>query len=245
MNCQMARNAIDSNPRSASVGAEAQIHLAQCEDCTGYLRLLSLIQSHPRVEAPADFDFRLKAKIARARDEHHGALDQLVAFWKHGFSPAKALSTLALVAATFAAGTLYLTRVGHDGSTQGVAMTSIPREATPVVSPTIEGKQNISSIPLIAKVNTGSSSINTSPVGRLKPSSTLASAVRPSSEQPVLPVFYSKSDQITAQEVLVYRPGQSRSIIIPRRGQSLGAELAGLQTEKTAKSANPQSVEIF
>lgn len=245
MNCQMARDAIDSNLRSASVGAEAQIHLAQCEDCAGYLRLLSLIQSHPRVDAPADFDFRLKARIARARDERHGAFDQLIEFWKHGFSPAKALSTLALVAASFAAGTLYLTRVGHDGSSQRMAMTTIPSAATPLVSPTIERNQNPVSTPLIAKADVGPSAIKLHRSDSLKPAANLASAVRPSSEQRILPVLYSKSDQISAQEVLVYRPGQSRSIIIPRRGQSLGAELAGIQTEKPAKSANAQSVEIF
>lgn len=244
MNCQMARDAIDSNLRSASVGAEAQIHLAQCEDCAGYVRLLSLIQSQPRVEAPADFDFRLKARIARARDERHGILDQLTAFWKQGFSPAKAVSTLALVAATFAAGTLYLTRVGPDGSSQRLAMTSIPKEITPLVSPTIERNPNTASTPLISKLEAGSSIIKLPRVDRPKPAN-LALAVRPSSEQRILPVLYSKSDQIAAQEVLVYRPGQSRSIIIPRRGQSLGAELAGIQTEKPAKSANQQSVEIF
>jgi len=244
MNCQMARDTIE-NLRSASVGAEVQIHLAQCEDCTGHLRLLSLIQSHPRVEAPADFDFRLKARIARTRDERHGTLDQLIAFWKRGFSPARALSTFALIAASFAAGTLYLTRVGHDGSSQQQAVTSIPKESTPLVSPTVERNQDTHSTSLIAKVDAGSSSITMPRVGRLKPAANLATAVRPASEQRIVPLLYSKSDQVSAQEVLVYRPGQSRSIIISRRGQSLGAELAGLQQEKAAKAANPQSVEIF
>jgi hypothetical protein len=243
MNCQMAREAIDSNLRSASVGADAQIHLAQCEECAGYVRLLSLIQSHPRVEAPADFEFRLKAGIARARDERHGTFDQLIAFWKRGFSPSKALATLAVVAASFAGGALYLTRVGHDVNTPRLA--SIPGVSTPIASPQIEHNQNASTTPLIPKSEAGPSKITTTRDSRLRPLTNLASAVRSSSEQRIVPVLYSKSDQMAAQEVLLYRPGQSRSIIIPRRGQSLGAELAGLQTEKPSKSANAQSVEIF
>ncbi|MGH9850042.1 MAG: hypothetical protein ACREBD_09290 [Blastocatellia bacterium] len=68
--------------------------------------LLSLLSAQPRVQAPADFDFRLRARIARAKAEQTspaglpaGLFDKL---WAKTFSwgqAATAMATLALVVA--------------------------------------------------------------------------------------------------------------------------------------------------
>ena len=243
MNCRMAHEAIDSNLHNAALGTEAQIHLAQCADCAGYARLLSLIQSHPRVDAPADFDFRLKARIARARDERQGILEQFAQFWKRGFSPAKAISTLALVAVSIASGTVYFTRTGTDDSKQKLAMTTIQQESTPQVSATQETYQIPPSTPQ-ATVKPVIPKVALRQNDTQQPAN-LAAAIRPSSVPRLQPVLYTKSDQMAAQEVVVYSHGQSRTIIVPRRGQALGAELAGLQTMKVAKVSTTQTVETF
>ena len=68
------------------------------------------------------------------------------------------------------------------------------------------------------------------------------------SEPRVVAVRYGGSE-MTSQEVLIYGPGGSRSIRVPRRGQSLGAELAVLQNagiSQSSRSGAPvASVETF
>lgn len=250
MNCQMAREAIDSR-RSEVIGTEAQLHLSQCGECASYAGLLSLLQSHPRVDAPADFDFRLKARIARARDERHGVLERLAAFWQRGFSPLKAASALALIAVSIASATIYFTQPRVDRSQQ-LAMTATspspaPSVSLPLVQPPETLAETLAETPAAVSGSTQNAKVAgdvTQPIDRRRQPASVAAVMRPSSEQRV-PVVYSKSDQTAAQEVLVYRPGQSRSIIVPRRGQALGAELADLQTVRSVKSANSASVEIF
>jgi hypothetical protein len=69
MNCKQIREEIDAAPRYDLRGA-IRSHLNGCPDCRRYsdetASLLGLLGAQPRVEAPADFEFRLRARMARA-----------------------------------------------------------------------------------------------------------------------------------------------------------------------------------
>ncbi len=71
MDCQHIRTAIDTASRFEPMGENAQHHLRSCNGCREYAdemsSFLSLLKSTPRVVAPADFDFRLRARIAEAQ----------------------------------------------------------------------------------------------------------------------------------------------------------------------------------
>lgn len=71
MNCKKIREEIDTasrhNMRSGAVGS----HLDACPDCRRYsdetASLTRLLGAQPRVEAPPDFEFRLRARLLRAQ----------------------------------------------------------------------------------------------------------------------------------------------------------------------------------
>jgi hypothetical protein len=71
MNCKQIREAIDSASRHNLYGGNVISHLSDCPDCHRYsdeaTSLLGLLGAQPRVEAPPDFDFRLRARMARAQ----------------------------------------------------------------------------------------------------------------------------------------------------------------------------------
>jgi hypothetical protein len=70
MNCRQIREEIGAASRYDMSGA-IRSHLNGCPDCRRYSEetasLLSLLGAQPRVEAPADFEFRLRARMARAQ----------------------------------------------------------------------------------------------------------------------------------------------------------------------------------
>jgi hypothetical protein len=70
MNCKQIREEIDTASRHDPRGA-IRSHLNSCPDCRRYsdetASLLGLLDAQPRVEAPADFEFRLRARLARAQ----------------------------------------------------------------------------------------------------------------------------------------------------------------------------------
>lgn len=71
MNCKQIREAIDTASRHNLYGGNVISHLSDCPDCHRYsdeaTSLLGLLGAQPRVEAPPDFDFRLRARMARAQ----------------------------------------------------------------------------------------------------------------------------------------------------------------------------------
>jgi hypothetical protein len=70
MNCKQIREEIDAVSRNHLRG-DFRSHLKACPDCRRYsdetASLLGLLKAQPRVEAPTDFEFRLRARIARAQ----------------------------------------------------------------------------------------------------------------------------------------------------------------------------------
>jgi hypothetical protein len=75
MNCKKFRTEIEEAARTASPGAAASAHLASCASCRAFRSereaLRGLVAGLARVDAPADFEFRLRARIARSEDESH------------------------------------------------------------------------------------------------------------------------------------------------------------------------------
>jgi hypothetical protein len=229
MNCRTARVAIDTSQKSDRLEQNVSAHVAGCGECTAYadgtFKLIALMQSQPRVDAPPDFDFRLRARIARERDVHGSLLDRLAAFWQKSFSPARVAAVLALVAVSITSGTIYFTRNGGEPKPQEIAavVDKVPAFTIPTPSATVVGPERSAPVPA-------------SSVARDVARGTVAGHVGSVSEPRVVAVRYGGSD-MTSQEVWIYRPDGSRSIIVPRRGQSLGAELAVLQNASGSQSA--------
>jgi hypothetical protein len=71
MNCKQIREAIDAASVHNSYSGYVASHLRGCPDCHRYsdeaASLLRLLSAQPRVEAPPDFEFRLRARIAVAQ----------------------------------------------------------------------------------------------------------------------------------------------------------------------------------
>src|SRR5262249_51698759 len=90
MNCKQTKEVIDSSSRRAAYGDVASAHLSGCPDCRHHAdetdSLLALLKAQPRVEAPADFDFRLRARIARAEAEQVSSAGVLETIWERFFA---------------------------------------------------------------------------------------------------------------------------------------------------------------
>jgi len=99
--------------------------------------LLSLLKAQPRIEAPADFDFKLRARIARAEaardDSAEGSLQWLSKLWSGSFSWVQATAAMATVAAVVSLSTYQIyqngnsTMIGQEvHSTQVAPASSVP-----------------------------------------------------------------------------------------------------------------------
>src|ERR1044072_3217692 len=104
MDCQHIRTAIETASRYEPIGETAERHLRVCDGCREYAdemgNFCSLLRSTPRVTAPADFDFRLRARIAEAQAKRRNPFSFLEGFWSLSFSwgqTATAMATVALV----------------------------------------------------------------------------------------------------------------------------------------------------
>ena len=71
MSCKQIREAIDAASGHNSYSGHVASHLSGCPDCHRYsdeaASLIRLLSAQPRVDAPPDFEFRLRARIAGAQ----------------------------------------------------------------------------------------------------------------------------------------------------------------------------------
>ena len=69
--CKVFRTEIEEAADGGALGPRASAHVASCAACGGELRgresLRGLVRGLGRVEAPADFEFRLRARMARSK----------------------------------------------------------------------------------------------------------------------------------------------------------------------------------
>ncbi|MDX2041204.1 MAG: hypothetical protein SF097_08140 [Acidobacteriota bacterium] len=114
MNCKDVKASVDTASRQNPIEREAHAHLAGCPDCRSYSdqssALLALLSAQPRVAAPADFDFRLRARIARKQAEPASPFAFLENFFGQAFSLKQAATSLAALAVMAAGTTLYFTQ---------------------------------------------------------------------------------------------------------------------------------------
>lgn len=133
MNCQTIRETIDTASRRAGYSENVYAHLGDCSACRrhadGTRSLFALLSAQPRVEAPADFDFRLRARIARAQAEPHVAAGLLEKFWTKSFSLGQAATAMAAVIVALSASTFYFTHRNEVATSNG----TIAQVTTPVV----------------------------------------------------------------------------------------------------------------
>ena len=71
MNCKQTREEIDAASRHNMRSGAVRSHMDACPDCRRYsdetASLTRLLRAQPRVEAPPDFEFRLRARMVRAQ----------------------------------------------------------------------------------------------------------------------------------------------------------------------------------
>ena len=123
MNCQESRKAIDSQTMREGLSGSVRAHVDQCPACEGHAgemsSLFALLQAQPRVEAPADFDFKLRARIARAeaarRETAGSPLQWLEKLWAGSFSWAQATAAMAAIAMIVSLSTYQIYRNSDSG----------------------------------------------------------------------------------------------------------------------------------
>lgn len=142
MNCKDTQAAIDSASRRNPIAQSASAHIAGCPDCRRYTdqsnALLALLSAQPRVEAPADFDFRLRARIARAESQPSGGpVAVLTNFFGLSFSIKQAAASLAALAVMAAVTTFYFTNGNQPITNNSSLIAQVEKSAAPnsVVAP--------------------------------------------------------------------------------------------------------------
>lgn len=143
MTCKETTAAIDIASRRLSFGDAVSSHLSGCPNCRRHAdemsSLLSLLSAQPRVQAPADFDFRLRARIARAKAEQTNPTGLFENFWARMFSWGQAATAMATLALVIAFSTFYfkqdnVTPVKTDDIAVAYTATSVPQAKVDSVS---------------------------------------------------------------------------------------------------------------
>ncbi len=120
MNCHKTRAAIELSSPHPPLHDGAQRHLANCQGCRQYadeLRsLIALLNAPRRVSVPADFDFRLRARIAAAQQQQRRLPTWLESFWTLPFSWGQAAGVMAAIVVVVACATVYLRQQALEGN---------------------------------------------------------------------------------------------------------------------------------
>ena len=151
MNCKDTQTAIDSASRRNPISQPAAAHVAGCSDCSRYMdqsnALLALLGAQPRVEAPADFDFRLRARIARAESQSSvGPVAVLTNFFGMSFSIKQAAASLAALAVMAAVTTFYFTNGNQPMSNPGSLIAEANKPTPQIPSTALEAKTETSRV---------------------------------------------------------------------------------------------------
>jgi hypothetical protein len=101
--CKVYRREIEEAADGRPVSKGGRSHASACRACgdelRGRERLRALVGGLGKVEAPADFEFRLRARMASAKnDRGHGRFSG--ARWLYGFAPVAVAACFLIVSAT-------------------------------------------------------------------------------------------------------------------------------------------------
>jgi hypothetical protein len=135
MNCKQIREAIDTASRHNLYGGNITSHLIDCPDCHRYsdetTSLLGLLGAQPRVEAPPDFDFRLRARMVRAQAATTSDPQSFLRkFRPKTFSMGQMVATAAALALVVTVSTFYFDRDNRapgSGSDVGATIAVVPQ----------------------------------------------------------------------------------------------------------------------
>ena len=128
--CKTVSKEIDELESGQAPGAETQAHLKACWSCRTFFddrkKLRQMIAGLETVEAPGDFEFRLRARLANQRAERVSALSGF------GFGlPSIALAVLALVIGVG----IYMRATTDSPIEEPLAQSEAPKTAEPVAVP--------------------------------------------------------------------------------------------------------------
>ncbi len=144
MNCQKVRHVIEATDRGDHLNVAVAEHIKRCAACEKlndeHLKLRTITANLGVVEAPADFDFRLRARIARANAE-----DVRPAFGRlsFGFRSVAFASLMVVFAGAMLIANL---RTAPQGPTEAPAVNNPIAAATPFQQPT--GTPSVTSGPV-------------------------------------------------------------------------------------------------
>jgi len=145
--CREMRREIDQSELRQTLSAEAEAHVATCPACAGFrderFRLRELIGTLEPVVAPADFDVRLRARIARDRDTSQ----QPFIFRLVMSTPAIAVAAVLVMVA----GTVVFMNQRHRTPAPAIAATDVNKDSFGVSVP-------YTPVPTVAE-NTGESPV--------------------------------------------------------------------------------------
>ncbi|MBL8187467.1 MAG: hypothetical protein JNK38_05645 [Acidobacteria bacterium] len=158
MNCKDVQASIDSASSRNPMVREAHNHLIGCPDCRRYSdqsnALLALLTAQPRVEAPADFDFRLRARIAQAQAKPASPFAFLENIFAQTLSLKHAAASLAALAVMAAGTTMYFTQSNQPVQNPTIAYNrpslnqKIEAPQLPVEAPTNAYGAPVKSLPI-------------------------------------------------------------------------------------------------
>jgi hypothetical protein len=97
--CKTIRRQLDELKLKEQSGVEVARHLAECSECRDFhqkqTRLREIVRSLGTVNAPPDFDFRLRSRLATGNS--HGSFHLTPAFWLRGQRLAAVSTALFLI----------------------------------------------------------------------------------------------------------------------------------------------------
>lgn len=132
--CSSIRQALESAELNAQMPTEIESHCHNCPACQRYAQelgaLRSIVMALPRVNAPADFDIKLRQRIAASR-----APRPFFAWPRFMRQPAFAMAAVAVIAATVGFGLRGIQKPDHAPVSVSVAVNFAPavtpKEMTP------------------------------------------------------------------------------------------------------------------
>ncbi|MFL6335267.1 MAG: hypothetical protein ACJ754_18290 [Pyrinomonadaceae bacterium] len=122
--CQAYLRELEEAADGAVTNTDARAHAALCRTCGDELRkresLRALVGGLGKVEAPADFEFRLRARIAAAKGDgvRFGG-----ARWLYGFAPVAVAACFVIVSAT-----LYFRQAARTNTAGASAVAVLPSQ---------------------------------------------------------------------------------------------------------------------
>jgi hypothetical protein len=171
--CEKTRTLIDAGTAPQGLAGNERRHFDECGACRTYAAetdsLLSLLAGTPRVEAPPDFDFRLRARLATVKGQRSSIWTSLAGLWSRPMGPVgptswtRAAATMAAVALVVGTAALYATR-STSPAPEAIASRVSPPVSPPVTPPVTPGTASLApSQPVIPAPSAVEKAVNTSP----------------------------------------------------------------------------------